>query len=317
MTKKPLGRSGISIAPLALGGNVFGWTIDKAASFSVLDAFVDFGFDLVDTANIYSTWVPGHKGGESETIIGEWLKAGGKRNKIVLATKVGMPMGDGSKGLKKANILRSLEDSLKRLQTDHVDLYQSHQDDADTPLEETLSAYDELIKSGKVRAIGASNYSAARLAEALHVSKTRQLSAYVSLQPEYNLYARKKFEEALEPLCLEHGLGVISYYSLASGFLTGKYRSKADLTQSKRGGGIGEKYLNDRGMKILAALDDVAKADHTTPAVIALAWLIQRKSVTAPIASATSTKQLAELVKSAEVKLSAGEVAQLDSASEE
>ena len=234
MTKRTLGRSGISIAPLALGGNVFGWTIDEKVSFQVLDAFVDFGFDLVDTANMYSAWVPGHKGGESETIIGNWFTATGKRDKVVLATKVGMPMGDGSKGLKRDYILRSLEDSLKRLQTDHVDLYQSHKDDPETPLEETLSAYDALIKQGKVRAIGASNYDAARLKQALQTSEEKGLPSYVSLQPEYNLYERKGFEEALEPLCVEKGIGVISYYSLASGFLTGKYRSRNDLGQRPR-----------------------------------------------------------------------------------
>jgi aryl-alcohol dehydrogenase-like predicted oxidoreductase len=315
MTKKALGESGISVAPLALGGNVFGWTIDEQASFKVLDAFVDSGFNLIDTANTYSAWVPGNKGGESETIIGNWLKSSGKRDQIVLATKVGMQMGDGTKGLKREYILQSLDASLKRLQTDHVDLYQSHQDDATTQLEETLSAYDTLIKSGKVRAIGASNYDGARLAESLKVSAENHLPAYVCLQPEYNLYDRKGYEEALEPLCLEKGLGVISYFSLASGFLTGKYRSQADLGQSVRGESIGKKYLNERGKKILAALDEVAKAHQTTPAVIALAWLIQRKSVTAPIASATSVKQLSELVKSAEIRLSAEQVNRLEAAS--
>ena len=315
MTKKALGGSGISVAPLALGGNVFGWTIDEQVSFKVLDAFVDFGFNLIDTANTYSVWVPGNKGGESETIIGNWLKSSGKRDQIVLATKVGMQMGDGMKGLKREYILQSLDASLKRLQTDHVDLYQSHQDDATTPLEETLSAYDTLIKSGKVRAIGASNYDAPRLAESLKVSAENHLPAYVCLQPEYNLYDRKGYEEALEPLCLEKGLGVISYFSLASGFLTGKYRSQADLGQSVRGESIGKKYLNERGKKILAALDEVAKAHQTVPAVIALAWLIQRKSVTAPIASATSVRQLSELVKSAEIRLSAEQVNRLEAAS--
>jgi aryl-alcohol dehydrogenase-like predicted oxidoreductase len=315
MTERTLGRSGISIAPLALGGNVFGWTIDEKVSFKVLDAFVDFGFDLVDTANMYSAWVPGNKGGESETIIGNWFKAMGKRDKIVLATKVGMPMGDGSKGLKRDYILRSLEDSLKRLQTDHVDLYQSHKDDTETPQEETLSAYDTLIKQGKVRAIGASNYDAARLKQALQISEEKGLPSYVSLQPEYNLYERKGFEEALEPLCLENEIGVIGYYSLASGFLTGKYRSQGDLGQSARGGGIGKKYLNERGFRILDALDEVSVAHHTVPAVIALAWLIGRKSVTAPIVSATSVEQLSQIAKAVEVSLSESERARLDQAS--
>ncbi len=315
MKKKTLGRSGISVAPLALGGNVFGWTIDEKASFPVLDAFVDLGFDLIDTANMYSAWVPGNQGGESETIIGNWLKASGKRGKIVLATKVGNLMGDGTKGLKRDYIVQSLEASLKRLQCDHVDLYQSHKDDFDTPLEETLGAYEHLIKSGKVRAIGASNYDATRLAEALKISADKKLPAYISLQPEYNLYDRKGYEDALEPLCLKESVGVIGYYSLASGFLTGKYRTEADLNQSARGGGIGKKYFNDRGWRILAALDQVAKAHQTVPAVIALAWLIQRKSVTAPIASATSVKQLTELARAAEITLSSNDVAKLDQAS--
>ena len=315
MTKRSLGRSGISVAPLALGGNVFGWTIDEKVSFQVLDAFVDFGFDLIDTANMYSAWVPGHKGGESETIIGNWLKMPGKRDKVVLATKVGMPMGDGSKGLKRDYILRSLEDSLKRLQTDHVDLYQSHKDDPETPLDETLSAYDTLIKQGKVRAIGASNYDAARLKQALQTSEEKGLPSYVSLQPEYNLYDRKGYEEALEPVCLENGIGVISYFSLASGFLTGKYRSQADLGQSARGGGIGKKYLNERGFRILEALDEVAAVHQTVPAVIALAWLIGRESITAPIASATSVEQLSQIVKAVEISLTESERARLDEAS--
>jgi aryl-alcohol dehydrogenase-like predicted oxidoreductase len=315
MTKRPLGRSGLSIAPLALGGNVFGWTIDQPTSFKVLDAFVDSGFDLIDTANVYSTWVPGNHGGESETIIGNWLRATGKRDKVVLATKVGMTMGDGSKGLRKDYILRSADASLKRLKTGVIDLYFSHQDDPETPLEETLSAYDQLIKSGKVRSIGASNYAAPRLTEALNVSAGKNLPTYTSLQPEYNLYDRQGFEESLEPLCLEQGLGVVCYYSLASGFLTGKYRSQADLGKSARGGGIGEKYLNDRGVRILAALDEVSAAHQTVPAVIALAWLIQRKSITAPIASATSVEQLSDLIKAAEVTLTASEVGRLDQAS--
>jgi aryl-alcohol dehydrogenase-like predicted oxidoreductase len=315
MTKRSLGRSGISVAPLALGGNVFGWTIDEKVSFQVLDAFVDFGFDLIDTANMYSAWVPGHKGGESETIIGNWLKMPGKRDKVVLATKVGMPMGDGSKGLKRDYILRSLEDSLKRLQTDHVDLYQSHKDDPETPLDETLSAYDTLIKQGKVRAIGASNYDAARLKQALQTSEEKGLPSYVSLQPEYNLYDRKGYEEALEPVCLENGIGVISYFSLASGFLTGKYRSQADLGQSARGGGIGKKYLNERGFRILEALDEVAAVHQTVPAVIALAWLIGRESIAAPIASATSVEQLSQIVKAVEISLTESERARLDEAS--
>lgn len=316
MKKRPLGKSGLTVAPLALGGNVFGWTIDEKRSFEVLDAFVDFGFDLIDTANMYSAWVPGHQGGESETILGAWLQASGKRNQITLATKVGHQMGDGSKGLKRDYILRSAEDSLRRLKTDRIDLYQSHKDDPETPLDETLSAYDTLIRQGKVRAIGASNYDANRLREALAIADEKKLPAYVSLQPEYNLYDRQGFEEELEPLCVEKEIGVIGYYSLASGFLTGKYRSADDLGKSARGATIGKRYLNDRGFRILAALDEVAAGRRSTPGAISLAWLLQRPAVTAPIASATSVEQLAEIVKAVELVLSPDDVARLDRASD-
>ena len=315
MNKKTLGKSGISVAPLAFGGNVFGWTIDQATSFKLLDAFVDFGLDLIDTANMYSAWAPGNQGGESETIIGNWLASTGKRDQIILATKVGMPMGDGSKGLRRDYILKSAEESLKRLQTDHIDLYQSHEDDQGTPLEETLSAYDSLIKSGKVRAIGASNYSASRLQEALLISQEQQLPSYVTLQPEYNLYDRSGFEGELQQICVDQNIGVISYYSLASGFLTGKYRSQDDASKSVRGGGIASKYLNERGFRILSALDTVAKDHKTVPAVIALAWLIQRPAISAPIASATSVAQLAEIVKSVELQLTPEQSELLESAS--
>lgn len=315
LSKKKLGHSNLEIAPLVLGGNVFGWTIDQSASFKVLDEFVDSGFNMIDTANMYSAWVPGNQGGESETIIGNWFENSKKREKVVLATKVGMPMGDGSKGLKADYILKSVDESLKRLKTDYIDLYQSHADDAEVPLEETLTAYDTLIKSGKVRAIGASNYTAARLAEALETSAQKKLPAYVSLQPEYNLYDRAGFEAELEPLCLKHNVGVIPYYSLASGFLSGKYRSEADLNKSVRGKSIGEKYLNERGTRILAALDILATAHNTTPSVIALAWLNQRKSITAPIASATTVEQLKELCQSASITLSEKDIKALDDAS--
>lgn len=315
MKKNSLGNSGIAVAPVALGGNVFGWTIDESTSFQVLDAFVDAGFNLVDTANMYSTWAPGNQGGESETIIGKWLKQSGKRNQIVLATKVGMEMGDGTSGLKKDYILKSVEDSLVRLQTDHIDLYQSHQDDQDTPIEETLSAYDLLIKSGKVRAIGASNFTAERLQRSLDIAGEQGLPAYVSLQPEYNLYDRQDFEEKLESLCLENNIGVISYFSLASGFLTGKYRSEDDLGQSARGPGVVKKYLNERGKQILAALDEVAAAHQSPLASIALAWLIQRKSITAPIASATDVSQVNTLAHAASIELRQAEVERLDQAS--
>lgn len=310
-----LGKSDLSVAPLAFGGNVFGWTVDEKTSFTLLDAFVGSGLNLIDTANMYSTWVPGNQGGESETIIGNWLKLSGKRDQVLLTTKVGMEMGDGSKGLKKEYIIKSVEGSLKRLQTDVIDLYQSHVDDTNTPLEETLSAYDTLIKQGKIRAIGASNYSASRLKEALDISQAHGLPSYVSLEPEYNLYDRTGFETELEALVLEKEIGVISYYSLASGFLTGKYRTEADLHQSVRGSAIGSRYLNRRGLNILNTLDEIAIAHNTVPAVVSLAWLIQRKSVTAPIASATSVPQLLELIKATTLQLSQEDVEKLDKAS--
>jgi aryl-alcohol dehydrogenase-like predicted oxidoreductase len=296
-----------------LGGNVFGWTIDQPSSLKILDAFVDAGLNFIDTADIYSTWVPGHIGGESETIIGNWLKQSGKRSKIVLATKVGMQMPAG-KGLKKDYILKAVEDSLRRLQTDHIDLYQSHEDDPATPLEETLGAYAQLIKEGKVRAIGGSNYSADRLAEALKVSRQHGFPSYQSLQPKYNLCERADYESQLEPLVLKEGLGVIPYYALASGFLTGKYRSESDLGKSARGAGV-KKYLNDRGFRILAALDEAAKAHHSTPGKVALAWLIARPSIIAPIASATSLEQLRDLVDATNLKLDQAAIESLNQAS--
>jgi aryl-alcohol dehydrogenase-like predicted oxidoreductase len=313
MEKRALGRSGISVVPFAFGGNVFGWTADEKTSFGLLDAFVDYGFDFIDTADVYARWVPGNKGGESETIIGNWLNQGGKRDKIVLATKVGKPM-NGEKGLSKAYITKAIEASLMRLQTDYIDLYQSHEDDRDTPLAETLETYTDLIKQGKIRAIGASNYSAGRLREALHVSKENGFARYESLQPEYNLYDREEYEKQYESLCRENNLGVITFYSLASGFLTGKYRSEADLSKSPRGGGI-NKYLNPRGYRILAALDKVAGEYNTTPASIALAWVMARPGITAPIASATSVHQLKELTKAAQIKLSGESITLLTTAS--
>ncbi len=313
MNKRELGRSGLRVAPLALGGNVFGWTIDEAASFAILDAFVDAGFDLIDTADVYSAWVPGNKGGESETIIGRWLKRGGKRAKVTIATKVGMEVG-GAKGLAAARIRGAVEASLRRLQTDSIDLYQAHLDDAQTPLAETLGAFADLIKEGKVRAIGASNYSAPRLAEALAVGAASGLPRYECLQPHYNLCERAGYEAALEPLCRNERIGVIPYYSLASGFLTGKYRSSADLGKSARGARAG-KYLNARGLRVLAALDEAAAALGQTPARVALAWLSAKPTVTAPIASATSLEQLADLVAAARLSLPPEIVAALDSAS--
>ncbi|RYF34871.1 MAG: aldo/keto reductase [Comamonadaceae bacterium] len=317
MPSRPLGRSGLQVSPLAFGGNVFGWTVDETASFRLLDAWVDAGFNFIDTADVYSAWVPGHKGGESETIIGKWLKQSGKRNRVVLATKVGKPMGEGKVGLSPAYIREAVDASLKRLQTDHIDLYQSHDDDANTPLEDSLGAFAELIKAGKVRAIGASNYTAPRLAEALDVSERLGLPRYESLQPLYNLYDRAVFEDALEPLCLERGVGVINFYALAAGFLTGKYRSEADAAKSARGATTTKKYLNARGLRILDALDAAAKQHGATPGQVALAWQIARPAVTAPIASATSEQQLGELVAATELKLDAATISALDAASAE
>jgi aryl-alcohol dehydrogenase-like predicted oxidoreductase len=314
MNKRKLGRSGLEVSPLAFGGNVFGWTADEPTSFRLLDQFVAAGLNFIDTADTYSRWAPGNKGGESETIIGNWLKKTGKRNQVVIATKVGMEMAPDKKGLAPAYIQREVEDSLKRLQTDYIDLYQSHTDDAATPLAETLGAYDKLIKAGKVRVIGASNYTAERLEEALAVSQRNGLPRYESLQPHYNLYDRTDFEAKLEGVCTRNEVGVISYFSLASGFLSGKYRSEADLSKSARGQGI-KKYLNDRGHRILAALDSVAKETATTPARVALAWLIARPSVTAPIASATSLPQLEELVAATRLQLSGDALARIDAAS--
>ncbi len=311
MQKRPLGTSGLHVAPFSFGGNVFGWTADERTSFALLDAFVDAGFDLVDTANMYSTWAPGHRGGESEEVIGRWFKASGKRDKVTIATKVGMVMGDGSKGLRAANILQSAEDSLRRLQTDVIDLYQSHQDDPEVPQEETLAAYDQLVRQGKVRAIGASNYSAPRLAEALAISKAHGIPSYVSLQPNYNLHDRAEFEAELEPLCLREKVGVISYFSLARGFLTGKYRSEADFHKSPRGPQIA-RYLTLRGFAILAAVEEVAARHGVAPAAVALAWLIQRPSITAPIASATSLAQFEEVLQGTRLTLTKEDVAQLD-----
>ena len=314
MHKRKLGNSGLEVGPLAFGGNVFGWTIDESTSFRLLDAFVAAGFNLIDTADVYSKWASGNHGGESETIIGKWLKQSGKRDHVILATKVGMEMGPGKKGLSRTYILKAVEDSLRRLQTDHIDLYQSHQDDPETPLEETLGAFGELIRQGKVRTIGASNYSADRLSESIRVSKASGLPAYQCLQPHYNLIERTGFEAELEPICREAGLGVIPYYSLASGFLTGKYRSETDLSKSARGQGV-KKYLNERGVRILDALGEVSGRHSTTPARVAIAWLLTRPSVTAPIASATSVEQLDDLIEATRLVLDEASIELLDHAS--
>jgi aryl-alcohol dehydrogenase-like predicted oxidoreductase len=314
MQYRTLGRSPLQVSPLCFGGNVFGWTADEKTSFSLLDAWLDAGFNFVDTADVYSRWVPGHSGGESETIIGKWLRQGVARDKVVIATKVGMDMGEG-KNLKPAYIRQRVEDSLKRLQTDHIDLYQAHEDDPATPLEDTLEAFAGLIKAGKVRAIGASNYSAPRLAEALETSLRLGLPRYESLQPLYNLADRAVYEKELEPLCVKEGLGVISFYSLAAGFLTGKYRTAADAGKSPRGKSTVDKYLNERGLRILAALDAVAARSGGQPGQVAIAWLLARPSVTSPIASATSLEQLAELAAAARLQLTASDISQLDQAS--
>ena len=314
MEKREIGKSGIKVNPFAFGGNVFGWTIDEKKSFILLDGFVDAGLDFIDTADVYSSWAPGNKGGESETIIGNWLKKTGKRDKVVIATKVGKPMGEGKEGLSRKYITQAVEASLKRLQTDYIDLYQSHDDDKSTPLLETLETFTDLIKQGKVRAIGASNFEGSRLKEALQVSKENGLAAYECLQPEYNLYMREHYEKELEPVCRERNIGVISYYSLASGFLTGKYRSENDLSQSSRGQGV-KKFLNPRGYKILAALDKVASEYKATPSSVALAWIMARPGITAPIASATSLNQLNELAKAVSLDLKSEAIDLLNSAS--
>ena len=313
--KRKLGNSALETAPIVLGGNVFGWTADEQTSFHLLDAFVEAGFNMIDTADVYSKWVPGHKGGESESIIGKWLKRSGKRSQVLIASKVGSDMGPGRKGLSRDYILRELEESLTRLQTDYIDLYQSHLDDPAASLEETLQTYAELVEQGKVRAIGASNYASTRLVQALEVSRTLRYPRYESLQPLYNLYNRKEFEAELEPVCMENNLGVIPYFSLASGFLTGKYRSKADAQGKAREQFVG-KYLNERGVRILQALDQVAQRQNATPAQVALAWLIARPSVTAPIASATSLKQLDEILQSVNLQLDETSMRSLNEASE-
>jgi aryl-alcohol dehydrogenase-like predicted oxidoreductase len=313
MKLRPLGRSPLQIAPLAFGGNVFGWSADEPRSFELLDAFVDHGFNLIDTADVYEAWVPGNEGGESETIIGNWLKKSGKRDRVVIATKVGK--WARYPGLSPTNIKEAVEDSLRRLKTDHIDLYQSHEDDAKVPLEETLRAFDDLVKAGKVRVIGASNYSSNRLADALTTSASKSLSRYESLQPEYNLMDRAGFEGGLQPLCMKEDVGVISYYSLASGFLSGKYRSEADLHKSSARGGTVKKYLNERGLRVLAALGDVATSHEATPAQVALAWVIAQPAISAAIASATTVTQFAELAKAATLTLTDDEIESLRRAS--
>ncbi len=316
MIKRALGRSGLQIPPLTFGGNVFGWTVDEAGACSLLDAMVDAGLNFIDTADVYSRWAPGNQGGESETLIGKWIKRSGRRSQVLIATKVGMEMGPGRKGLAPAYIRQSLEASLSRLQTDYVDLYQSHQDDPDTPLTDTLGAYARLMEAGKVRAIGASNYTSVRLSEALIASERHNLPRYESVQPEYNLYKREGFESGLQSLVRAQDMGVINYFALASGFLSGKYRSAVDAGKSVRGRKIVDTYLNERGLRILKALDEVAEDANCTPAQAALAWQIAQPGITSPIVSATSLEQLDELVKAASLTLSRDQLAKLSRASD-
>lgn len=313
MIKRELGRSGLKVAPLALGGNVFGWNVDEATSFAALDAFVEAGLDLIDTADMYSAWKPGNRGGESETIIGRWLAKRGRHDDVVIATKVAK--WTEHKGLAPATIQAAADDSLKRLQIDTIDLYFAHEDDPSVPLAETLGAFARLIEQGKVRAIGASNYTAARLVEALDTSEKLGLPRYEVLQPEYNLVARKDYESALEPLVRERNVGVVPYYSLASGFLSGKYRSEDDLHKSATRAAAVGKYLNGHGLRVLAALDDIARVHSATPAQVALAWLIARDGITAPIASATSVAQVEDLAAAVRLKLGPDDVATLDKVS--
>lgn len=315
MKKRVLGKTGFEIVPLVFGGNIFGWTIDENRSFQILDAIVDLGLNAIDTADVYSRWAPGNQGGESETIIGKWLKANpSKRDKILIFSKVGADMGGDHKGLSKRWIIQAVEDSLRRLQIDVIDLYQSHWPDPQTSYEETLSAYDQLLKEGKIRAIGASNLNAQQLSDSLTVAKNNNLPAYQTLQPEYNLYDHEQFDENLRNLVLKENIGVITYYSLASGFLSGKYRSKDDLNQSKRGEKVAS-YLNKRGMNILNALDKISEKHHATQAEIALAWLMARKEVTAPIASATTIPQLKSLVHALQINLTSDDMTILDQVS--
>lgn len=314
MQKRRLGRTDLSIAPLVLGGNVFGWTADEKTSFDLLDRFVGAGLNAVDTADAYSRWVPGHKGGESETIIGNWMKDRGNRDNVVVITKVGSDMGQGHKDLSAAYIEKAVDASLKRLQIDAIDLYLSHWPDPTTPYEETLGAYEKLLAKGKVRHVGCSNLDAGQLRAALDVASLRSLPRYEVLQPEYNLYDRSSFDGPLRDLCVAEDIGVITYFSLAKGFLSGKYRSEADLGQSERGEDVGS-YLNARGMRILATLDAVSARHSAKQAEVALAWVIARPGVTAPIASATKPDQMDSLIKAASLKLTADDMAELDKAS--
>ncbi len=314
MKMRTLGSLGVAVSPIMLGGNVFGWTADEAASFAVLDRFADRGFNFIDTADVYSAWVPGHHGGESETILGKWFKQTGKRASIVLATKVGMQMGEGKKGLKPAYIREAIEASLRRLQTDYIDLYQSHSDDKETPLEETLRTFNDLVQEGKVRVLGASNYDGRRLRAAEEVARTAGWERYQTLQPNYNLHTREQYERDLSPVVAEYNIGVVPYFALASGFLTGKYKTVADTEGKDRGSRVKE-FFDDRGVRILRALDAVSKQTGAKQASIALAWLLSRPNILAPIASATRTEQLEDLFAGADLELTAEQLAELSAAS--
>lgn len=313
-----LGRSGLKVAALCLGGNTFGWTTDQKASEAVLDAYMDAGGNFIDTADVYARWVPGNTGGESETVMGRWLKARGRRDDVIVATKVCAPMGPGpnDKGLSRQHIMAGVEDSLRRLQTDYIDLYQAHWDDRETPLEETLRAFDDLVRAGKVRYLGASNHVAWRLTRALWVSEKHGWARYESLQPKYNLVQREEYERELEPLCLEQQIGVIGYSSLASGFLSGKYRLGRDLPATARAAGVQKTYMNDRGFAVLDAVEQVAKKTGATPVQIALSWLIHRPGVTAPIASATTVEQTREMLAAVDLTLDEESTTTLNKASE-
>lgn len=314
MQLRSVGRSAIKIPPLVIGGNVFGWTANEATSFAILDMCLDAGFNTIDTADVYSRWAPGHTGGESEAVIGRWLKRHGRRERVIVATKVGMETATGKTGLSRAHILASVDESLRRLQTDYIDIYFAHQDDPTTPFDEALATFADLVKSGKVRTLGASNYTAARLREALAASARLALPRYELLQPHYNLYDRAEYERELEALCVQEQLGVTPYFALASGFLTGKYRSEADFTKSPRGRRM-KNYLNPRGLGILAALDELATRHNATPAQVALAWVMARPSITAPIASATSVEQARDITAAARLELNADGIRALETAS--
>jgi aryl-alcohol dehydrogenase-like predicted oxidoreductase len=319
MQMRQLGRTGLRVAALCLGGNVFRWTIDEPQSFVVLDAYAESGGNFIDSADVYARWAPGNHGGESEEVLGNWMAARGNRDQMIIATKLGSPMGDGpnERGLSRQHIIQATEASLRRLRTDYIDLQQSHQDDQATPLEETLRAYDDLIRQGKVRYIGASNFAAWRLMQALWTSDRHGFAPYVSLQPRYNLLARAEFEREVQPMCVAMGIGVIPYSSLASGFLTGKYRPDGDLPISARAGGVQRSYMNARGFRVLAALDAIAGRHDASPAQVSLAWLLAQRAITAPIASATTPDQLRDLLRATELRLTEEDLATLNEASKD